>query len=234
MGGNVVFRLQRLFSSCTLEDEEFDLATRSRRSAQYQVGGVSARQDGEARIVSWNHATGPQPVTRYNIYRTFTTAVPFDVTQLDPIATVSSSQPRQWRDTCRTEEASVRYAVTAVDVLGAEHTSSVVSSQLLPLVGSFVSSTPLKYPIVSIQQCCVVCHDMVFNPDRSEFLLAYDCDNDGDGNGDDVFVSRLDYSGDTIEAARSIKASVQGTVFHFSDKNQYYGLQTSFTIAYTH
>jgi hypothetical protein len=110
---------------------------------------VFIHQDGESRIVSWKETSGPLPVTHYNIYRTFTTEIPFNVTLLKPVATISSNEPRPytWKDTCRTEQRSVRYAVTAVDIAGREHTSDVIISNLLPLVGSFVSNTPIKYPV---------------------------------------------------------------------------------------
>ena len=193
-------------------EEGADEITRVKRAAAYQVPTVSIRQDGESRIVSWKEASGPLPVTKYNIYRTFTTDIPFDVTLLKPIATISSSEPRpfKWKDTCRTEQVSVRYAVTAVDIAGTEHTSDVVVSNLLPLVGSFVSTTPIKYPVHTVGGCCAIHHSMVFNPDLSQFLLVYACDYDDDGNGDDVFMVFLDYAGNSISPARSIKVSVSG------------------------
>ena len=133
-------------------EEEADIATRVKRAAAYQVPRVSVRQDGGSRIVSWKEAPGLLPVTKYNIYRTFTTDIPFDVTILKPIATINSSEPRpfKWKDPCRTEAVSVRYAVTAVDIAGTEHTSGAGISNLLPLVGSFVSTTSIKYPVHSL------------------------------------------------------------------------------------
>jgi hypothetical protein len=189
--------------------EAEESSPRAKRAAADQVPALFIRQDGESRIVSWKEASGPLPVTHYNIYRTFTIDIPFNVTLLKPVATISSNEPRPytWKDTCRTEQRSVRYAVTAVDIAGREHTSDVIISNLLPLVGSFVSNTPIKYPVHAVLdgRCCVLHHSMVFNPHLSQFLLAYDCDYDADGNGDDVFVVFLDYTGNVIKSARSIK-----------------------------
>ena len=198
---------------CSVVGDDTDIVTsRVKRSANYQVGGVSARQDGEARILTWLQATGPLSVAKYNIYRSFTPGIPFDVTKMDPIVTISSSQPTEWKDDCRTEEVSVRYSVTAVDVTGVEHTQNAVPSNILPLVGSFEPSTAIVDAVAGSGRCSVLRHDMVFNLDLSEFLLVYDCDNDGDGNEDDIFVVRLDYSGKIIQAAKSIKASVPGII----------------------
>ena len=190
------------------------MMTRFKRAADYEVPEVSVRQDGESRLVTWKEASGPLPVTKYNIYRTFTTAVSFDVTLLKPVTIISASRPRPftWRDACRTEAISVQYAITAVDASGREHTSDVAFSNLLPLVGSFVPASGIEFPVDTVRHgyCCVIHHCIVFNPDLFEFLLVYACDNDEDGKGDDVFMARLDYSGKTIGTAISIKVSVSG------------------------
>jgi hypothetical protein len=202
-----------------------DEIPRVKRAVDYQVPSVYIYQNGESRIVLWKEASGPLPVTEYNIYRTFTTEVPFDVTRLDPIATIGSSEPRRWTDACRTDQVSVRYAVTAVDITGTEHTSNARISNLLPLVGSFVSKTPIKYPSHSIGGCCVLHHSIVFNPHLSEFLLAYDCDTNNDGNGDDVFMTILDYAGNVIQPAMSIKTTVPGIDICYPTKPHAYYLR---------
>jgi hypothetical protein len=77
------------------------------------------------------------------------------------------------------------------------------------LSGSFEPSTEIAY-IVTRDSCSVKHHDLVFNVDLSEYLLVYDCDNNGDGEEDDVFVARLDRHGRAIQAERSIKMSLPG------------------------
>ena len=195
-----------------VEHEDDRTSSRIKRAVDYQVPEVTARQDGETRIVKWGLASGPLVISKYNIYRTFTTLVSFDVTRLEPIATVAAGPNRQWRDDCRTSEASVRYAVTAVDVSTREHTEHVVPSPFLPLVGSFDNVGDIKYPMPDLVPCCVVCHDIAFDSDLQEFLLVYDCDGDGDGYGDDVFAVRLDSFGSNIGSARRVSATVTGSV----------------------
>ena len=179
----------------------------------YQVTGVSVRQEGKTRIITWNRATGPLPVIQYNIYRTFATGLPFDISKIDPIAILSSVKPHRWTDDCRTEGVSVQYTVTAVDIAGNEHSSNLLPSKVLPLMGSFAASSSIKYPVLAFNQCSVLHHDIIYNPHLYEFVLVYDCDYNGDGSGDDVFVARLDSSGNNIHQPMSIKISetISGT-----------------------
>ena len=71
-----------------------------------------------------------------------------------------------------------------------------------------MSTTPIKYPVHTVGGCCVIHYAIVFNPDLSQFPLVYVCDYDDDGNGDDVFVVFLDYAGNNIQSATSIKIGI--------------------------
>ena len=86
-----------------------------------------ARKDGESRLVTWSlaRAGGVIPVNQYNIYRTFTPSAQLDITRLSPVANISSTSPREWKDNCRTEAVSVRYAVAIVDL----HTKNIRTLQ---------------------------------------------------------------------------------------------------------
>ena len=73
-------------------------------------------------------------------------------------------------------------------------------------------ATPIRNLLTGsrLNTCCVICHDVAFNSDLNEFLLAHDCDTDENGYGDEIYVVRLDAFGNRLESLKFTSSSQQG------------------------
>ena len=86
-------------------------------------------------------------------------------------------------------------------------------TDILPLVGSFTPATPIADITLATNTCCVVCHDVVFNPDLNELVAVYDCDSNSDGYGDEIFLARLSSTGSYLQPPRRLTANVTGIAY---------------------
>lgn len=131
-----------------------------------------------------------------------------------------SGSTTEWQDNCTTHHSIVRYAVTAVDSNGREHTLGAMPTSPLTLFGSFEPIAPLQNIVSPFVQCCVLCSDVAFNPDSQQYLYVYDCDGNGDGLADSVHAVLLDSGGrasnpvDLTATVTGMLLGIFNSVFH--------------------
>ncbi|XP_031563420.1 uncharacterized protein LOC116298966 isoform X2 [Actinia tenebrosa] len=193
-------------------------------SGGLQVQGLSASQGCNGIILEWDALPLPYSAKlqyvssefkHFNVYRS--NSFFSDVTGMAPHASgvtdprLRAVDNRRWIDFYPPPMANWFYAVTIVDGKGREQTR--VAAKKVIFVGAIEKEGKPFLMIPSVLRGRAMHHSVAFNPNRNEYLVAFDWDMNHDGTSDHLYAARLDQAGKIVDKkVLNFSASIPGWV----------------------